>query len=115
MGNEDRDAGAAIRSEARGPHWVAWVADATVTRTLPPVNWRWLIAGGLLLVLLLLRGRFQQFHDMDFGQFREPAQGLVHENAAAVNRRASENSSDVSAPRGGDCTTTGPCIRRGAR
>ncbi len=29
MGNEDRNAGAAIRSEARGPHWVAWVADAT--------------------------------------------------------------------------------------
>jgi hypothetical protein len=29
MGNEDRNAVAAIRSEARGPHWVAWVADAT--------------------------------------------------------------------------------------
>ncbi len=28
MGNEDRAAGGdSIRSEARGPHWVAWVAD----------------------------------------------------------------------------------------
>ena len=24
----DRDTSAVIRSEARGPHWVAWVADA---------------------------------------------------------------------------------------
>ncbi len=28
MVNEDRAGGAPIRSEARGPHWVAWIADA---------------------------------------------------------------------------------------
>ncbi len=28
MNNTERAAGHDIRSEARGPHWVAWVADA---------------------------------------------------------------------------------------
>jgi hypothetical protein len=28
MANEERQTDAAVRSESRGPHWVAWVADA---------------------------------------------------------------------------------------